>query len=115
MIPTDEMVEAAADVIYDRLSGEWPHSHLLMVARAALQAALAVQSEMQWRDISTAPKTKQDVLLARHTLHGTILPPVVAGWFVDDWYSFDDPDKPVQGVITHWMTVPPDAETADGR
>jgi hypothetical protein len=62
------------------------------------------KAEAGWQDISTAPK-QQDVLLRRYGM-----PPIVAGWFEHedaggDWFTFENPNTPVRGEITHWAAI----------
>ncbi|QBJ80485.1 hypothetical protein [Aquitalea sp. USM4] len=54
-----------------------------------------------WQDISTAPKDGTDVLLSMP--YG--MPPRVAGYFKDGWYSFDRPDDEIKDP-SHWMPLP---------
>lgn len=57
-----------------------------------------------WQPIATAPLRK-DVLLRRYGM-----PPIVAGRFdhpnqTGDWFTFDHPNTPVRGEITHWALI----------
>lgn len=64
----------------------------------------------EWQPIETAPKNETDILLFRRGKYREILPPIVAGWFANNtepgWYTYDDPDRPVYGVLVAWMPVP---------
>lgn len=63
-----------------------------------------------WRPIETAPKDGTDVLLFRRLPWDPMPRPIVAGYFgtTEDcgWAAYDDPDKWIDGEVTHWMPLP---------
>lgn len=63
-----------------------------------------------WRPIETAPTDGTDVLLFRIPPWDPTPRPVVAGYFRTPeecgWYSYDRPEIPISGEITHWMPLP---------
>jgi hypothetical protein len=77
---------------------------------SAEQAGEAVQRPAGWVSVDERlPAPETDVLCQRE-FGGAIYPPIVAGLFDGDWYTFDEPDHHVRrGAVTHWMELPPAA------
>jgi hypothetical protein len=58
----------------------------------------------RWIDVSERlPEPETDVL-CRRQFGASLLPPIVAGLFKGEWYSFDQDEKPIQHV-THWTPL----------